>query len=208
MAETMSDTTPVVTSATPSLTVTPGAKAVVDEAAETVTAQVTATERFDGTSATLHTEDQCTLSDLSVSRFKPPVGATTTFLFYNVQNLCDQSGNANGSLEIPDTAFTGDPRTSNTVKLVIDLAPLAGQVLGVPLNANITWVKTPESINRSRNRSVSETLIDGVKKVMQFETKFTSTTARMTGTSNLFTFNPETTANIFWDTSTNLVELP
>ena len=201
------------TGASVALAQTPGAKAVIDEASASIEGEVSA---FSSTSASLHTEDQCSVTDLSVSRSRGSIGQTFTFVFYNVNNLCDPALSAFGSLEVPDTAFTGDPRTTNKLTLVLDLtgSPL---VSGPPGIFNITWIKTPPApntlINRSSNTNVSDTRdANGVRTILKFTSVFTSVTARMVNndqaTSTLTPFDENTTAMMFWDNSKSINEMP
>lgn len=194
--------------ASPSLNATPGAAAAANAKAaqEGVTTQATASERFSGTGANLHGEDQCTIFNLNISRYVPPQGSPTTYLNYDARNLCSPGLSASGSSELPDAVFTGDPRKSNKVALKVDLSAGVVQVLGPPLIADITFTKTPAVINRSNYRTVNETNADGVKKVLTFNTTSVNTTANVTGTLSLGT-SPlpldSQSANINWDDTIN-----
>lgn len=181
-----------------------------EEVAKSIAAQSATTnasrsaETFRGTNASLHAEDQCILADLTVSRADPEVGQTSTFLSYNIRNLCDEAGNASGGIEIPDVAFAGDPRQDSTVSLDVDLSSQAGQVQGTPLVASITWTKNDLQIFRSRGNSSTRTRDPETNVVTKvgFRAKNVSTTADFSGQSNLFPSNGE--GSLSWDDFSNI----
>lgn len=195
-----------VTSFSPSLSATLGAKAAADmkAAAEAASAKNEAknVDVFRGTNAMLHSENQCILADLSISRFVPDTGDTTTFVDYNVRNFCDPAGSGAGGMELPDLAFTGDPRTDDSVTVHIDLSGLPDQVQGTPLVADITWTKTDRIVTEGKSTFSTITRDNGYNK-LAFKSTFHSTSAAPTGTANLFTVEGST-GTISWDDSKNI----
>jgi hypothetical protein len=158
---------------------------------------------FRGTNATLHSEDQCILADFSISRFVPDMGDTTTFVSYNVRNFCDPAGNGAADIELPDLAFTGDPRTDDSVTVHLNLSSLLpGQVLGTPLVADITWMKTDQIVTESKSTGSTITRNNGYNK-LAFKSTFHSTSAAPTGTANLFQVEG-ITGTISWDDTKNI----
>jgi hypothetical protein len=152
---------------------------------------------FRGTNATLHSENQCILADFSISRFVPDTGDTTTFVSYYVRDFCDPAGSGAGYLELPDLAFTGDPRTDGSVTVHIDLSGLPDQVQGTPLVADITWTKTDRIVTHSKGTGSTITRDNGYNK-LAFKSTFHSTSAAPTGTANLFPVEG-ITGTISWD---------
>jgi hypothetical protein len=194
-----------VTSFSPSLSATPGAKAAADmKAAKQASAKNEAknVDVFRDTNATLHSENQCILADFIIIRFVPDMGDTTTFVSYNVRNFCDPAGSGAGDMELPDLAFTGDPRTDDSVTVHVNLSGLPDQVQGTPLVADITWTKTDRIVTDGKSTSSTITRDNGYNK-LAFKSTFHSTSAAPTGTANLFTVEG-ITGTISWDDFKNI----
>ena len=182
-----------------------GTAGTPEQAAADTTLTPQVTQAFKGTAASIHSEDQCTILNLNVSRFIQPDNNSTTFLNYSVQRFCTGgaagTGSASGSLEIPDVAFSGDPRTDNDVKLKIDTLP-AELIQGPPLIVDLTWTKDDSSVSQGANRQSTKTKTeDGTFVVVAFRSVFNSNSATLTGTIKTDTDIPLTAAeaSISWD---------
>ena len=142
------------------------------------------------TEATANEEGQCLMATLTVTRQLLP-GSTdiTTGLSYLVRDPCERKMIAQGTGNIPNEAFTGDPRKEGEMSLLINAEKIPNfQIaVGTPLVAHINWDTNFGKVSSSKTEDIEDTNDKNSVISVKSETKESRRTAGVSGQLNLFT---------------------
>ena len=166
------------------------------------------TKRTDlSTIASFNVTIDCTNASISASRmFDSYNNVQRSIIYYTITNTCQNTVIAAGGGWLPDTVFVGDPRKHEKLTLTIDSADPAllwwwSSTQGQPFVASITWRETKTHVSDASGASTTVDKANNLGRHATFDETH-ERSAAISGTTNLFTLDNESTGLLQWSDTT------
>lgn len=142
------------------------------------------------TEASTNNDGECLMATLTVTRqILPNSPGVSTGISYLVRDPCKRETIAQGTGNVPNEAFQGDPRKGGDMSLSIDVqnAPFFQVAVGTPLVANLKWNTDAGKVSSSKTEDSEDTKGKDTIATVKSETKESRQTAVVSGELNIFT---------------------